>query len=424
MMRKRAWMVSAALIGGAASSVEAAPALVADRVIVVGRIDDGAWSDAPTEARLDQRAELAAVVIGHRGARRVVLAPAGIAKVTLSGRAVTTELLEADAATNANAAATNANAAANTPVATDTGAVRVQWSIVEPHGFRKQPAGNGATSEFYSNVSTEPRTFGRWLGYDHVDYTERIVAPWGATTRIEASVSSGEATAEQPPGLGTVRFKVELQLAGGPVLASPGAEATDTFGVLPSVHRVSIRRGDDFLGWLSSYLLVPEVFGSAGSGKNHQTERYVGADCADVLIGAMRRMGRTELAYTNVAGLPGYTRPVAGPTELDEHGAAAQPIPVAEGDLIRIDYGGAMRGHTPRDWDHVAALWQDRSDPAGPLRGAADGQLDGFDLVIHMGHPRLVIEPLARQSPATVDVLRLRDQPRSRGARAAGADQK
>ena len=38
------------------------------------------------------------------------------------------------------------------------------------------------------------------------------------------------------------------------------------------------------------------------------------------------------------------------------------------------------------------------------------GQLDGFDLVIHMGHPRLVIEPLSVQAPATVEVLRVRQK--------------
>ncbi len=43
--------------------------------------------------------------------------------------------------------------------------------------------------------------------------------------------------------------------------------------------------------------------------------------------------------------------------------------------------------------------------------------LDGFDLVIHMGHPRLVVEPLARQSPATVDVLRWRPRPGVRSGR-------
>ena len=169
---------------------------------------------------------------------------------------------------------------------------------------------------------------------------------------------------------------------------------------------MSIRAADDFLGWLSSYLLVPEVFGSAGPGRNHQTERFTGADCADVMVGALRRSG-AKVDYTNVAGLPAYTTRIAAPTELDELGAPARPITgVARGDLVRIDYGGAFAHHTPRDWDHVAALWEDKSDPDGPNHGGPDGQLDGFDLVIHMGHPRLVIEPLVRQAPATVDVLR------------------
>jgi len=364
-----------------AASAEAAPDLVAERAVVVGRVDDGPWTDAPTEARADQKAELAAVVVGHRRKRRVVVAPAGIARVRLAGQAVATEEL---------------------------GEARVQWSTVEAHGFRTARAQNGATSDYYSNVSTERKTFGRWLGFDRIDYFERVVAPWGAQPRIAAEVSSGGDGAQPLPGLGTVRYKVEVEIAGQTV-ASPGTEATDTFGLAPGVHRVSIRRGDDFLGQLTGYLLVPEVFGSAGGGRNHQTERFTGADCADVMVGAIRKMGRTDLDYTNVEGLTAYARIIAGPAELDDHGAPDHPIAgVREGDLIRIDYGGALRHHTPRGWDHVVALWQDRSDPDGPFHGGPDGQLDGFDLVIHMGHPRLVIEPIARQAPATIDVLRWR----------------
>jgi hypothetical protein len=378
---RRALLVSAlaaAASTAAPPSAAAGPAFVPERAAIVGRVDGGAWTDGPTEARADQQAELAVVVVGRRGKRPVVLAPEGVAEVRLGGVRRTPEPLER---------------------------ARVQWSTVEPHGFRVTPAANGVTSSFYSNVSLEPRTFGAWLGFDRIDYFERIVAPWGAPATIPAAVTSGEPNAQQVPGLGTVRYKAEVELD-GVRLATPGARATDTFGVLPSVHRVSIRRGDDFLGHLSAYLLVPEVFGSAGEGRNHQTERFTGADCADVMVGAARRMGR-RLAYTNVAGLPAYATQVAGLTELDEHGVPARPITgVREGDLIRIDYGGALRGHTPRSFDHVAALWEDRSDPAGPHKGGPDGKLDGFDLVIHMGHPRLVIEPMARQSPATVDVLR------------------
>ena len=323
---------------------------VADRVVVVGRVDGGAWSEAATEARVDQRVELAANLIGHRGRQRVVRGPGG------------TEPLDEP----------------------------VHWSEVTPHGFRAAPAKNGATSEFYANVSTEPHTFGHWLGYDHIDYFEMPVT---ATTAILAIA----------PMAGTHFFKAEVVGK-----SSPGAESVDTYGLARIVHRATLRLADDFLGRLSGYQNVPEVFGSAGPGRDHQTERFTGADCADVMVGAMRRTG-VALEYTNVEGLTAYTRTIARPTDLDAHGTPAHEIGgVQRGDLIRIDYGGELRGATPRSWDHVAALWEDRSDPDGPSHGGPDGKLDGFDLVIHMGHPHLVIEPLSAQAPATVDVLRWR----------------
>ena len=365
------------------AGAQVASADVIDRAVVVGRVDGGTWTDAATEARIDQKAELAAIVIAHRGKQRIVLAPSGVDALKLAGRKVAAkELAHLDAKS-------------------------IRWSTVEPHGFRESTAKNGATSDFYSNVSTENKTFGKWLGYDAIDYFEHVFAEHGDPI-ITAQIKPSEPGAVQVPGLGTLRFKVEVTFADGTSIASAGAEATDTFGILPAVHRVSIRKSDDFIGWLGAYLLVPEVFGSAGPGANHQTERFVGADCADVMVGAMRRNGK-KLAYTNVAGLPGYSTTIAGAVEIDDHGMPATEIPgVKVGDLIRIDYGGVLRHHTPRDWDHVAALWEDRSDPKGPLKGAADGKLDGFDLVIHVGHPRLKIEPLSEQSPATIDVLRWR----------------
>jgi hypothetical protein len=382
-MRGLIALVGLLLVNAAPGAARAEVPLVIDRAVVVGRVDDGVWTDRATEARVDQRAELAAVVLAHRGKRRVVLAPAEVTKLKLAGRAVPArELAALDAKT-------------------------IRWSTVEPHGFRASKAKHGATSEFYSNVSTEAKTFGRWLGYDAIDYFEHELADAGSAI-ITAAITPSDKDAVQVPGLGTLRFKVVVELADGTKVASPGAEKIDTFGILPSVHRVSIRASDDFLGWLGAYLLVPEVFGSAGPGVNHQTERFVGADCADVMIGAMRRSGR-KLAYTNVAGLPSYATQIAASVEVDARGMPATPITgVKAGDLIRIDYGGELRNHTPRNWDHVAALWEDKSDPNGPHKGAADGKLDGFDLVIHVGHPRLKIEPLSGQSPATIDVLRWR----------------
>ncbi|MBA3501809.1 MAG: hypothetical protein M4D80_12065 [Myxococcota bacterium] len=343
--------------------------------VIVGRVDNGPWTDAPTEGRIDQTVELAVVIVDGKTVR----APDSIQSVKLAGRKRATKPLEG---------------------------ARVQWSIIEPHGFRTvKPAVNGTTADFYSNVSLEPKTFGKWLGYDSIEYFERVVHAWRDEKPITAVIATADPKAQQVPGLGTLRYKAEVELD-GQTLATPGTEAADAFGLLPNVHRVSIRQDDSFLGFLSSYLLVPEVLGSAGGGKNHQTERFTGADCADVMVGAMRRKG-ARLAYTNVAGLPAYAKTIAAAIEIDERGMPTTEIAgVKPGDLIRIDYGGQLRGHTPRAFDHVAALWEDKSDPDGPSKGAADGKLDGFDLVIHMGHPRLLIEPLSGQSPATIDVLR------------------
>ncbi|MBK7774534.1 MAG: hypothetical protein IPI43_10390 [Sandaracinaceae bacterium] len=386
-------LASSAVLGFCAASSSAAEPLTIERVLVVGRAEPGGlWTDAPTEARTGSGAELSVVVLAREGRRRVVLADAAVVPLRIEGRRVADrERRDVEA----------------------LGPAEVRWSTVEPHGFRVGPAANGATAPYYTNVSTTAEDFGRWLGYDTIDYFETVQGTWatGAEARRRAAaVTSSEAGAVQVQGVGTVRYKVELRLASGATFSSPGAEAVDRFGLLPSVHRVSVRPADDFMGWLGAYLLVPEVFGSAGGGANHQTERFTGADCADVMVGAFRRMGRTDVRYTNVAGLVRHTRVVAEPTVISERGQPERPIAaVQRGDLIRIDYGGAYAGRTPRTWDHVAALWEDRSDPNGPHRGAADGQLDGFDVVAHMGHPRLKIEPLGEQMPATVDVLRWRE---------------
>lgn len=385
------WMraLAVAIVLGVAATAAAEP--VVERVVVVGRASATApWTDGPTEARAGDGAELAVVALGRDGKERVVWVDPAVGALRLGRRAVPARQRRDLAALGA----------------------AVQWSIVEPHGFRDRPAANGATSAFYSNVSTERADFGRWLGYDRIDYFATVVKSFAdSRPRLPAEVRSGDPDAIQIAGAGTVRYQAALRLPSGQIVASPGVEAVDAFGLTRAVHRVSIRRGDDFLGYLSSYLLVPEVFGSAGGGANHQTERFTGADCADVMVGALRRSGRTDVAYTNVAGLPRVARTIAEAVELDDRGMPSRAITgVAAGDLVRINYGGDLTGHTPRAWDHVAALWEDRSDPDGPHQGAADGQLDGFDLVVHMGHPRLVIEPLAAQAPAIVDVLRWRDR--------------
>lgn len=367
------------------------------QVHIVGRAAaGGAWTDAPTEARLGDAPELAVVLEAREGRRRrvVYLVDDEVAPLTIGGRAVADERRRAWDA---------------------LGTVAVRWSAVEPHAWRPadEPAANGATTPYYTNVVSGGDDHGEWLGWDRVSYFATPLGDWStdaAARRRPASARPPRAADDLFGGLGTLRYRAELRLddRDGATLASPGPEAVDTYGIKPAVHRVSIRRDDTYLGWLTSYFLVPEVFGSAGPGANHQTERYVGADCADVLVGALHAGGHDGVPYTGVAALDRYADVVAGPGTLDDDGRPEGDAlsGVLPGDVIRIDYGGEFEGLTPRSWDHVAVLFEDRSDPEGPHEGRANGTLDGFDLVVHMGHPQLKLEPLAGQCPARVDVLR------------------
>ncbi|HEY3351673.1 MAG TPA: hypothetical protein VGQ83_00360 [Polyangia bacterium] len=389
---RRGALIALLLAGLAAPGRARAAPLHAEAAVVVGQAAPGApFREGPLEALLAGGPRLAVVVLAREDGRRVVVADDEVAPLVLAGRPVPVAIRRPFSA---------------------LGAAAVRWSVVEPHAWREEgrPARNGVRARYHSNVSVEPATFGRWLGYDEITYFETIVAPWAeaASARVRpASARPPRAAEDVHGGLGTMRYRVEVRLPGGRVLATPGASDVDTYGIRPTVFRVSLRRDDTFLGHLSAYFLVPEVFGSAGAGANHQTERFTGADCADVLTGALRRMGHTRVWHTNVANLGKYAAPVAAPVQIAEDGRPAAPIRgVRPGDLIRIRYGAPGDFLTRRGWDHVAVLWEDRSDPAGPAQGGPDGQLDGFDLVVHMGHPRLEVEPLQRQLPARIDVLR------------------
>lgn len=376
----------------------AAAALTAREAIIVGRADiDRPWTTDATEARIDQAPRLAVVLVARetigRRSRTVYVVDDAVKPLRIRGRDVPPS-------------------ARRSWVAIGDAAVR--WSTIEPHAWKDADAG-----VFHSNVSVDPRTWGAWVGYTAIEYFATPLgdfAPGAAARSLPARVVPSDPEVAHRPaeveGLGTIRYRVEVRV-GGSVFASPGIEASSPTGIDAAVHRVSIRRDDSYVGHLTAFLLVPEVFGSAGRGRSHQTERFVGADCADVLTGGARKAGMRHIDYSNVARMPQFARRISEVVALDAAGNPPAPIEgVAVGDIIRIDYGGALAGHTPRSFDHVAVLYEDRSLLPDGSFGPANGRLEGFDRVIHMGHPRLTIVPLSDQSPALVDVLRWRAKPR------------
>jgi hypothetical protein len=151
-----------------------------------------------------------------------------------------------------------------------------------------------------------------------------------------------------------------------------------------------------------------------------------GADCADVLVGALRAAGRRDVAYTSVAGIgrlamarSGVLRALPDGTLRGADGAAVAlrwGDAVAPGDLVTLDYASDTGNLLPRAWDHIAALVSDAN---------GDGVLDGGDLVRHMGPEGLVDTALVHAGPMRVVLWRWRATPTPRGdaaRRPASAD--
>ena len=361
-------------------------------LIIVGKSQSAAsWTNQPTTARLDDPAELAVIGVAKEGKKTVYLADEDLTSIYLKQREIPATQIKPWSA---------------------LGEVEVRWLYVEPSPWRNpdKPLKKGPEVLYYSNVIADGPKLGKWLGFDEISYFETEANPWSKLD--SARKRPATATPPRPEddlfgGLGTMRYKVELRVSDGTNFSTAGAEAHDTYGMLPSVHRVSIRKDDTYLGYMTSYFLVPKVFGSSGGGKNNQTDRYVGADCADVLVGGLRAKG-VKIKYSFVAGLTDHADVIAKPHYLDADGKVeGDPITEAVvGDLIRINYSGRASDTSPRSWDHVGLWYEDKSDPEGPAKGGPDGKFDGFDLVMHMSQPYLTVEPFHEQTPAVIDVLR------------------
>ena len=362
------------------------------KVLVVAGLKGQVPRDRAVNARLGQAVTLYAVVKVGRGrrARHYSAAP----RVRLRGRRVRP-----------------------LPLARLPGA-SWRWLRVEPRPHHVSTASPNGRNPAYSNARLFGPRHGKWLGYDKLEYVERPVAGALGPSLTVTRTRPTHPRVNVNGGLGTMRYKVELRWQGRAV-ASPGVEAQQRGGISPKVRRVTFRAGDDLVGFLKGYFNVPNVFGSAGRGGRHQAALYQGADCADVIIGAVRAAGYA-MPYTSVAGLKRYARPITPRLLLRKQsvthadgslqGRPAELVfgrDVRPGDLMLIDYYG-FNG-SPRRWDHIAVLGQDR--------GVA-GRFDPADHVLHMGYLYgLVQEPASGEAPAYVQFLRFKPRVRRAMAR-------
>jgi hypothetical protein len=269
----------------------------------------------------------------------------------------------------------------------------VEWRRVEPRPQHLTTPAPNASVPVYANAVVLGPDHGKWIGFDRLEYFESALTGDGTTRLVRDALPSANASlpscaprAEPWAGLGAMHLAATVHL-GDDAAATAGAEDAPDGTIAARVFRYSFRSGNDFIGWLTSYFNVPYLFGSAGKGAKAQAERYVGADCADVLVAALRRLGG-KIEYTSVADLVDALPHVTGPVHV--------------GDLYALDY--VDYADLPRSWDHIVALVEDR----GP-DGKPDGKPGPEDLVMDTGNADgLKVAPLADQGEVRIAVLRPR----------------
>ena len=219
---------------------------------------------------------------------------------------------------------------------------------------------------------------------------------------IEAATDHGSLAADVRPtliadhggGLGTMRYQLAVT-QGTRTLSTPGIDARrgrGSGGLTDAVMRVSIRRDDRFVGFMTEMMGQPYVWASAGlTDTTHQSERLEGSDCADLMVYGARRMGK-RIAYTWTGGLPAVTKLLASGTRGDDgiyRDKNGKPLPYTqEGDLILF----------PR---HVGALTADKGEK---------GVLDDQDLILHTLFDSPKEQPIADSGYAqtAVEIRRFR----------------
>lgn len=216
--------------------------------------------------------------------------------------------------------------------------------------------------------------------WDRIDYAETPLAS-GNHRLLSRMVDVAPTLTAARADVGTMRYKVVVE-HNGRTVASPGAESRHRGGVSEAVHRIS-RKGDTgvpLLDYAQAFFNLPYIWGSAGStDADHQSERFVGADCADFCVAAARAAGLTHIPYGSTKTMKGTADTVAR-VKLDRK----------TGRFLKPDGGPVRIGRDIHPGDlifgnrHVGFLTRDLGEK---------GILDEMDTVTHT----FFAEPLEQQ---------------------------
>ena len=244
------------------------------------------------------------------------------------------------------------------------------------------------TSKIYKNANLPwEKDAYKWVGLAKIDYYRKELTGFRGRWQIEpfdkendTSVRDRKSSSFGSLGnkaansrfyhkdVGSFWFQVEVKKE-GVIYRSAGIEDSDKKGLSPKVFRVSIRDGEGYIGYLTSFFNVPALFGSV----TYQSNNYIGVDCADVLVAAYGKWKNKPIEKNyNVAMLVSQW-PKVQEFDLSEGTADKQ---LKWGRDVRPGYFIAVRYRGSKQYQHIGALFSDAN---------RNGVLDGGDLVIHAG---------------------------------------
>lgn len=229
-------------------------------------------------------------------------------------------------------------------------------------------------SRYYKNANHphEPNPY-KWVGFGKITYNRIHIPSFNDSTTVTITPALLNSTAPKNTplyhtNLGSFWFQVEVTLKNGKKLRSAGTTENDHRGLSPKVFRLSYLLDYSYMGYVTSFLNVPGIFGSVP----YQCQNYIGADCADVLMAARAIYKKLPMKDYNVAMLVRTFSHRSKATiywgNPDKELKWGSDIQV--GDFIAVRYSPKSQ------FAHIGVLYKDAN---------SNGFLDKEDIVLHAG---------------------------------------
>lgn len=260
-------------------------------------------------------------------------------------------------------------------VAKPEGAEEIRWFQIVPD-----------TSKFYKNANHpwEANPY-KWVGFGKIDYEvveiEEFRGNWENAFDLEEIFEGVSRSGYYRGDLGSFWLQAEV-LKDGKRLRSAGLSENDHRNLSPGVFRISVRKNDGYLGWLTSFFNVPGLFGSIP----YQSANYIGVDCADVLVAANRKWRGLEGAKDYNVSMLTSEWPKAAKCRIE---AGKPDETLTWGEEIQPGDAIAVRYRPGKQFQHIGALYGDSND---------NGILDPEDLILHAGPHALHLIRLGKGS--------------------------